>query len=157
MSSTTIDSTTRNYSLLHQEINALIEGEKNMFANIGNILAAIKFRMNWFWVGLYKVENDELVLFMFQGPHACTRIKKGKGVCGTCWEKNQTIIVDNVHNFDGHIACNSASQSEIVFPIKDRNGHVAYVLDIDSEHLNAFSENDKQELTKIAALLETLI
>ncbi len=157
MSSTTIDSTTRNYSLLHQEINALIEGEKNMFANIGNILAAIKFRMNWFWVGLYKVENDELVLFMFQGPHACTRIKKGKGVCGTCWEKNQTIIVDNVHNFDGHIACNSASQSEIVIPIKDRNGHVAYVLDIDSEHLNAFSENDKQELTKIAALLETLI
>ena len=118
MSSTTIDSTTRNYSLLHQEINALIEGEKNMFANIGNILAAIKFRMNWFWVGLYKVENDELVLFMFQGPHACTRIKKGKGVCGTCWEKNQTIIVDNVHNFDGHIACNSASQSEIVIPIK---------------------------------------
>ena len=157
MSSTTIDSTTRNYSLLHQEINALIEGEKNMFANIGNILAAIKFRMNWFWVGPYKVENDELVLFMFQGPHACTRIKKGKGVCGTCWEKNQTIIVDNVHNFDGHIACNSASQSEIVIPIKDRNGHVAYVLDIDSEHLNAFSENDKQELTKIAALLETLI
>jgi len=157
MSSTTIDSTTRNYSLLHQEINALIEGEKNMFANIGNILAAIKFRMNWFWVGLYKVENDELVLFMFQGPHACTRIKKGKGVCGTCWEKNQTIIVDNVHDFDGHIACNSASQSEIVIPIKDRNGHVAYVLDIDSEHLNAFSENDKQELTKIAALLETLI
>ena len=157
MSSTTVDSTTRNYSLLHQEINALIEGEKNMFANIGNILAAIKFRMNWFWVGLYKVENDELVLFMFQGPHACTRIKKGKGVCGTCWEKNQTIIVDNVHNFDGHIACNSASQSEIVIPIKDRNGHVAYVLDIDSEHLNAFSENDKQELTKIAALLETLI
>ena len=157
MSSTTIDSTTRNYSLLHQEINALIKGEKNMFANIGNILAAIKFRMNWFWVGLYKVENDELVLFMFQGPHACTRIKKGKGVCGTCWEKNQTIIVDNVHNFDGHIACNSASQSEIVIPIKDRNGHVAYVLDIDSEHLNAFSENDKQELTKIAALLETLI
>ena len=157
MSSTTIDSTTRNYSLLHQEINALIEGEKNMFANIGNILAAIKFRMNWFWVGLYKVENDELVLFMFQGPHACTRIKKGKGVCGTCWEKNQTIIVDNIHNFDGHIACNSASQSEIVIPIKDRNGHVAYVLDIDSEHLNAFSENDKQELTKIAALLETLI
>lgn len=157
MSSTTIDSTTRNYSLLHQEINALIEGEKNMFANIGNILAAIKFRMNWFWVGLYKVENDELVLFMFQGPHACSRIKKGKGVCGTCWEKNQTIIVDNVHDFDGHIACNSASQSEIVIPIKDHNGHVAYVLDIDSEHLNAFSENDKQELTKIAALLETLI
>ena len=157
MSSTTIDSTTRNYSLLHQEINALIEGEKNMFANIGNILAAIKFRMNWFWVGLYKVENDELVLFMFQGPHACTIIKKGKWVCGTCWEKNQTIIVDNVHNFDGHIACNSASQSEIVIPIKDRNANVAYVLDIDSEHLNAFSENDKQELTKIAALLETLI
>ena len=157
MSSTTIDSTTRNYSLLHQEINALIKGEQNMFANISNILAAIKFRMNWFWVGLYKVENDELVLFMFQGPHACTRIKKGKGVCGTCWEKNQTIIVDNVHNFDGHIACNSASQSEIVIPIKDRNANVAYVLDIDIEHLNAFSENDKQELTKIAALLETLI
>ena len=157
MLSTAVDSTTRNYSLLHQEINALIEGEKNMFANIGNILAAIKFRMNWFWVGLYKVENQELVLFMFQGPHACTRIKKGKGVCGVSWEKNKSIIVDDVSLFDGHIACNSASKSEIVLPIRNSSNQVAYVLDIDSDQLSDFNKEDEKELKKIVTLIEGLI
>ena len=105
---------TRDYPLLINQINALIDGESNFFANIGNLLACLKFSMNWFWVGLYKVENNELVLFMFQGPHACTRIKKGKGVCGVSWEKKQSIVVKDVSLFDGHIACNSASKSEIV-------------------------------------------
>tara|TARA_B110000438_G_scaffold258420_1_gene267093 strand:- start:645 stop:1118 length:474 start_codon:yes stop_codon:yes gene_type:complete len=157
MSEISVKTPTRNYSLLQQEINALIEGESNVFANIGNILAAIKFRMNWFWVGLYKVENDELVLFMFQGPHACTRIKKGSGVCGTAWLENRTLIVDDVNLFDGHIACNSASKSEIVLPIKDKNGAVVYILDIDSEHLNAFNDNDENELKKVVTILENLI
>lgn len=157
MSEISVKTPTRNYSLLHQEINALIEGEVNMFANIGNILAALKFRMNWFWVGLYKVENDELVLFMFQGPHACTRIKRGSGVCGTSWQENRTLIVADVDQFDGHISCNSASKSEIVLPIKDKNGAVAYILDIDSAHLNAFNENDERELNKVVTIIERLI
>jgi len=157
MNEISVAKSTKNYSLLHQEISALIEGENNMFANIGNILAAIKFRMNWFWVGLYKVDQDELVLFMFQGPHACTRIKKGKGVCGTAWKENRTIIVEDVEKFDGHIACNSNSKSEIVIPIKDKSGAIAYVLDIDSSELNTFKEIDAIELNKITAIIETLI
>ena len=157
MTELSVEKLTKNYSLLHQEISALIEGENNMFANIGNILAAIKFRMNWFWVGLYKVEKEELVLFMFQGPHACTRIKKGKGVCGTAWEENRTIIVEDVEKFDGHIACNSNSKSEIVIPIKDISGTISYVLDIDSAELNTFTELDAKELNKIKAVIETLI
>ena len=157
MSEKVVEKSTSNYSLLQQEIHALIEGESNVFANIGNILAAIKFRMNWFWVGLYKVEKEELVLFMFQGPHACTRIKKGSGVCGTAWLENRTLIVEDVDQFDGHIACNSASKSEIVIPIKDKNGAVTYVLDIDSEHLNDFDKNDELELNKIVTIIETLI
>ena len=157
MTELSVEKLTKNYSLLHQEISALIEGENNMFANIGNILAAIKFRMNWFWVGLYKVDQDELVLFMFQGPHACTRIKKGKGVCGTAWEENRTIIVEDVEKFDGHIACNSNSKSEIVIPIKDKSGTISYVLDIDSAELNTFTELDAKELNKIKAVIETLI
>ena len=157
MTELSVEKLTKNYSLLHQEISALIEGENNMFANIGNILAAIKFRMNWFWVGLYKVDQDELVLFMFQGPHACTRIKKGKGVCGTAWEENRTIIVEDVEKFDGHIACSSNSKSEIVIPIKDISGTISYVLDIDSAELNTFTKLDAKELNKIKAVIETLI
>ena len=157
MAELSVAKSTKNYSLLHQEISALIEGENNMFANIGNILAAIKFRMNWFWVGLYKVEKEELVLFMFQGPHACTRIKKGIGVCGTAWQENRAIIVEDVEKFDGHIACNSNSKSEIVIPIKDKNGAITYVLDIDSTKLNTFTEIDAIELNKITAIIETLI
>ena len=157
MSEKVVKKSTRNYSLLQQEIHALIEGESNVFANIGNILAAIKFSMNWFWVGLYKVENTELVLFMFQGPHACTRIKKGSGVCGTAWLENRTLIVEDVDQFDGHITCNSASKSEIVLPIKDKNGVVTHVLDIDSEHLSDFNNNDAKELKKVVTIIESLI
>jgi len=104
MSLTTNTINVRNYDGLIGDVNSLIEGEDNLFANMGNILSLIKYTMNWLWVGLYKVEGEELVLFMFQGPHACTRIKKGKGVCGRAWEENKTIIVDDVHSFEGHIS-----------------------------------------------------
>ena len=147
----------RNYSELIAQIKALISGESNLFANLGNVLACLKFSMNWFWVGLYKVEGDELVLFMFQGPHACTRIKKGKGVCGAAWQKNESIVVGDVNQFDGHIACNSASKSEIVLPIKNDLREVVYVLDIDSDKLNDFDDEDEKELQKIVAIVEGLI
>ena len=139
------------------DIESLIKGEKNLLANMGNILAAIKYSMNWFWVGLYKVEKEELILFMFQGPHACTRIKKGKGVCGLSWENNKTIIVDNVDTFNGHISCNALSKSEIVIPIRNKEGKVEYVLDIDSIYYADFSEIDARELQKITSLIEQLI
>ena len=147
----------RNYDQLLADIQSLVKGENNLMANLGNILAAIKYSMNWFWVGLYKTESDDLVLFMFQGPHACTRIKKGKGVCGKSWEENKTIIVDDVDTFDGHISCNSLSKSEIVIPIRNKDGAVKYVLDIDSINYADFSEKDAIELQKITSVIEQLI
>ena len=157
MNNSIIEPQLRNYPELISQVNALIFEETNLFANLGNIIACLKFSMNWFWVGLYKVENDELVLFMFQGPHACTRIKKGKGVCGAAWERNKSIIVEDVNQFDGHIACNSASKSEIVLPIKNDLGEVVYILDIDSNKLNDFDSEDEKELQKIVAIIEGLI
>ena len=157
MNNSIIEPQLRNYPELISQVNALTDGEPNLFANLGNIIACLKFSMNWFWVGLYKVENDELVLFMFQGPHACTRIKKGKGVCGAAWERNKSIVVEDVNQFDGHIACNSASKSEIVLPIKDDLGEVVYILDIDSDKLNDFDGEDEKELQKIVAIIEGLI
>ncbi len=148
---------TRNYDQLLIEINSLITGENNLMANLGNILASIKYTMKWFWVGLYKVEENELVLFMFQGPHACTRIKKGIGVCGKAWQDNRTIVVDNVHEFEGHIACSALSKSEIVIPIRNNNNEVKYVLDIDSISYADFNTNDALELQKIAKVIEQLI
>ena len=135
----------------------MIDGEDNLFANMGNILSLIKYTMNWLWVGLYKVEGEELVLFMFQGPHACTRIKKGKGVCGRAWEENKTIIIDDVHSFEGHISCNNSSKSEIVIPIKNKHGAVKYILDIDSASYSDFSDIDALELQKITSVIEQLI
>ena len=148
---------TRNYDQLLVDIQSLIKGEDNLLANMGNILAALKYSMNWFWVGLYKVEGEELVLFLFQGPYACTRIQKGKGVCGIAWQENRTIIVDDVNTFEGHISCNVASKSEIVIPIRNKEGAVVLILDIDSD-LNAdFTEKDAIELQKIASVIEQLI
>ena len=147
----------RNYDQLLADIQSLVKGENNLMANLGNILAAIKYSMNWFWVGLYKTESDDLVLYMFQGPHACTRIKKGKGVCGKSWEENKTIIVDDIDSFDGHISCNASSKSEIVIPIRNKNGAVKYVLDIDSINYADFSEKDAIELQKITSVIEQLI
>ncbi len=141
------------YQSLIPQINALIEGEPDVIANLANICAALKEQFNWLWVGFYLVKptaggEDELVLGPFQGPVACTRIKKGRGVCGAAWQQAQTLIVPDVEKFPGHIACSSLSKSEIVLPVF-KSGNVAAVLDVDSELLNQFDETDKKYLEKI--------
>ncbi|HUI33269.1 MAG TPA: GAF domain-containing protein [Dysgonamonadaceae bacterium] len=140
------------YSSLYPQICSLIEDETDIIANLANVSAALKEYFNFFWVGFYLVKNNQLVLGPFQGPVACTRIAYGKGVCGTAWKENKTIIVPDVNQFPGHIACSSLSQSEIVIPIVHNNQVVA-VLDVDSEHLNHFDETDKRYLTKIVEQL----
>lgn len=146
------------YTSLLPQISALVSGEKSLVANMSNIAAALKEQFNWWWVGFYIVENEELVLGPFQGPVACTRIKKGRGVCGTAWLKEETLIVPDVNQFPGHIACSSFSKSEIVVPIV-RNNEVKAVLDVDSENYDSFDEIDKTYLKQIADLLqfETII
>lgn len=138
------------YETLLPQISALIYGEEDLIANLANIAAALKEQFGWLWVGFYLVKNDELVLGPFQGPVACTRIKKGRGVCGKAWADANTIIVDDVEKFPGHIACSSLSKSEIVIPLI-ANGEVVGVLDVDSEALNSFDETDKVYLEKIMA------
>ena len=133
------------YRSIIPQIEALLEGEGNLIANMANITAALKEQFRWWWIGFYLVEKDELVLGPFQGPIACTRIKKGKGVCGTAWQKAETLIVPDVNQFPGHIACSSFSKSEIVVPVI-RNGEVKAVLDIDSEYYSHFDEVDKENL-----------
>lgn len=137
------------YKALLPQIKALIETESDAVANAANIAAALRQTFNFFWVGFYFVKQDELVLGPFQGDIACTRIKPGKGVCGTSWQKDEVLIVDDVDLFPGHIACSSASRSEIVVPIKKKNKIIG-VLDVDSDQLADFSEVDKIYLTKIA-------
>lgn len=140
------------YQSLIPQIKALVEGEKDFIANISNIIAALKYGMDFFWVGIYFVKENELVLGPFQGPVACTRIAFGKGVCGTSWKEKKTIIVDNVEKFPDHIACSSESKSEIVIPcFKDKN--VFAVLDVDSDKLNDFDETDKKYLEQIATII----
>lgn len=134
------------------QIKALIEGEPDLVANLANIVAALKEQFGWLWVGFYLVKNEELVLGPFQGPVACTRIRKGRGVCGASWEVEATVIVPDVEKFPGHIACSSRSKSEIVVPIV-RNGQVLGVLDVDSEVLNAFDNTDQQFLEEIIAAI----
>jgi len=129
---------------------ALTSYETDLIANLGNVAAALKEQFGWFWVGFYLVKEDELVLGPFQGPVACTRIRKGKGVCGTSWEQAQTIIVPDVEKFPGHIACSSLSRSEIVVPLL-RNGEVIGVLDVDSADYNQFDETDQKYLEQIVA------
>lgn len=140
------------YRQLIPQAEALVAGESNAVANMANLCAALKFGMNFFWVGFYLVNADELVLGPFQGPPACTRIKKGKGVCGYAWEKGETIIVPDVDQFPGHIACSSLSKSEIVIPIR-KEGKVIAVLDVDSDVLDNFNDTDKIYLEKICSLL----
>jgi GAF domain-containing protein len=130
------------------QIEALVSGEQDLTANLANISAALKSTFNWWWVGFYLVNQNELVLGPFQGPVACTRISLGKGVCGSAWQQVQTIIVADVEKFPGHIACSSASKSEIVVPIII-NEKVIGVLDVDSEHLNHFDEIDQLYLEKL--------
>ncbi|HSC52573.1 MAG TPA: GAF domain-containing protein [Phnomibacter sp.] len=141
------------YTALVPQIKALLEGENNLVANLGNVAAALKEQFGWLWVGFYLVDKpDELVLGPFQGPVACTRIKKGRGVCGGSWAQEKTLVVPDVEKFPGHIACSSASRSEIVVPVFN-NGNVVAVLDVDSAELSSFDEVDLQWLEEIVALI----
>ena len=140
------------YQSLLPQIAALIEGEPDLVANLANIAAALKQQFGWWWVGFYLVKNDELVLGPFQGPIACTRIQKGRGVCGTAWQQAKTLIVPDVEKFPGHIACSSLSRSEIVVPIFSKQ-EVIGVLDVDSEALDFFDAIDAQYLKEIVGLL----
>jgi len=144
------------YDLLIPQITALVEGETDLVANLANIVAALKYGMDFFWVGVYLVKNDQLVLGPFQGPVACTRIGFGKGVCGASWQREEIIIVENVDEFPGHIACSSLSKSEIVLPFF-KNKKVAGVLDVDSDKLASFDATDSQFLAQVTSLIEKLI
>lgn len=141
------------YKALIPQIKALLEGEPDIIANMANTVAALKQQFNWLWVGFYIVRGDELVLGPFQGPIACTRIKKGKGVCGTSWADQKTLIVPDVEQFPGHIACSSLSKSEIVIPII-RNNEVVGVLDVDSVAYDDFDETDR---TYLQELVDSLV
>ena len=145
------------YIQITPQVEALIMGEQDVIANLANIMAALKYSFNFLWVGVYVVKQNELVLGPFQGPIACTRIAKGKGVCGTAWEQKKTLIVPNVDEFPGHIACSSDSRSEIVLPIFNEEGEVALILDVDSEHLNNFNEIDEKYLSQIAQLIASFL
>jgi len=149
---TTSTDKTEQYQSLLPQIGALINGEPDLIANLANISAALKEQFKWFWVGFYLVRNKELVLGPFQGPVACTRIAFGKGVCGAAWQQRQTLIVPDVEEFPGHIACSSLSRSEIVIPIFHKDEILA-VLDVDSEHLNQFNEVDAKYLEQIINLV----
>jgi len=144
---------TEQYQSLVPQIEALLDGETDLVANMANVCAALKEQFKWFWVGFYLVKQDELVLGPFQGPVACTRIAKGRGVCGTSWAEAKTLIVPDVDAFPGHIACSSLSRSEIVLPVF-RGGEVAAVLDVDSSELDQFDETDAQYLEQIVKLLK---
>ena len=141
------------YISLLPQVKALLEGETDLVANMANMVAALKEQFGWFWVGFYLVKQDELVLAPFQGPVACTRIKKGRGVCGSSWAQAKTLIVPDVEKFPGHIACSSLSRSEIVIPLI-RNNEVVGVLDVDSDEYDQFDEIDQQYLEEITMLLD---
>lgn len=145
------------YEELAPQIAALVEGETDLVANLANITAALKEAFGFFWVGFYVKKENQLVLNAFQGPIACTRIDFEKGVCGHCYTTREIVIVPNVEEFPGHIACNSASKSEIVLPVFDKNGEVAMVLDVDSDKLDDFSQTDAEGLRKIVEIVEKLI
>lgn len=146
-------SKTEQYESLIPQIRALLEGEPDLIANLANVCGALKEQFGWFWVGFYLVKQDELVLGPFQGPVACTRIKKGKGVCGTSWAKAETLVVPDVEKFPGHIACSSLSKSEIVVPVI-RNNEVVAVLDIDSDAYDQFDTTDKHYLEMIVRIIQ---
>ena len=144
------------YKLLYEQVKAFIEKENDSIANMSNIAAIIHETFKFWWTGFYRVINNELVLGPFQGPVACTRIGYGKGVCGTAWKEGKTIVVEDVHEFPGHIACSSVSKSEIVVPIFKDN-QVVGVLDIDSENLATFDNSDKEWLERIIDLVQPSI
>ena len=140
------------YQNLIPQIKGLLEGERDEVANMANVAAALKEQFGWLWVGFYSVKKDELVLGPFQGPVACTRIRKGRGVCGTSWAEAKTLIVPDVEKFPGHIACSSLSKSEIVVPLM-KAGEVTGVLDVDSKDLDTFDTIDQKYLEAIIKLL----
>ncbi|MBP9102851.1 MAG: GAF domain-containing protein [Chitinophagaceae bacterium] len=140
------------YQSLIPQIKGLLEGETDLVANMANVVAALKEQFGWFWVGFYVVKQNELVLAPFQGPVACTRIKKGRGVCGTSWAEAKTLIVPDVEKFPGHIACSSLSKSEIVVPVI-RNNEVVAVLDVDASEYDQFDTTDQQYLEEIVNLV----
>lgn len=142
------------YRLLTEQIRALIEGEKDEIAVMANVCAAIHETMDFFWTGFYRVKDGKLVLGPFQGPVACMHIGFGRGVCGTAWEQRKTIVVPDVEQFPGHIACSSLSRSEIVVPVFSKNGDVVAVLDIDSKELATFDDIDRKYLEGIVDLLQ---
>ena len=143
---------TEQYATLLPQIRALMEGETDAIANLANVAAALKEQFGWLWVGFYLVKDGELVVGPFQGPVACTRIRKGRGVCGTSWAEERTLIVPDVEAFPGHIACSSLSRSEIVVPIRAGSAIVG-VLDVDSAELNAFDEVDQQNLEEVVKII----
>ncbi|MDP4265624.1 MAG: GAF domain-containing protein [Bacteroidota bacterium] len=144
---------TEQYQSLIPQVRGILEGENDLVANLANVAAALKEQFGWLWVGFYIVKNNELVVGPFQGPVACTRIKKGKGVCGTSWAAAKTIIVPDVEKFPGHIACSSLSKSEIVVPVI-RDQEVVAVLDVDSEKPDQFSLVDQRYLEEIVELIQ---
>ena len=145
------------YDELAPQIAALVEGETDLVANLANITAALKEAFGFFWIGFYIKKENQLVLSAFQGTIACTRIDFDKGVCGHCYTTKEIVIVPDVDNFPAHIACSSASKSEIVLPVFDKDGNVLMVLDVDSDRLNDFSDADARGLQKIVAIIEKLI
>lgn len=142
------------YEALYGQIRSVLETETDVIANMANICSMINRTFGFWWTGFYRVCDGQLVLGPFQGPMACTRISYGKGVCSTAWKQEQTVIVPDVDAFPGHIACSSASRSEIVVPVFDREGKVSAVLDIDSSELDTFDEEDRHWLEKIVSLLK---
>ncbi|MEO5645675.1 MAG: GAF domain-containing protein [Bacteroidia bacterium] len=144
------------YRSLLPQLVGLTDGENDFTANLANIVAALKQTFGFFWVGVYLVKNDQLVLGPFQGPVACTRIAKGKGVCGTSWAKKQVLLIPDVDLFPGHISCSSDSKSEIVVPVTDENGNVILVIDVDSNKLNDFDSTDQRYLEEVAELIAML-
>ena len=148
------ESKTERYEGLYRQIEAVIESESDVIANMANISAMISGTFGFWWTGFYRVCGDKLVLGPFQGPMACTRIGYGKGVCGTAWKSGETVIVPDVDAFPGHIACSSASRSEIVVPVHDIDGSVTAVLDIDSKELDTFDQTDRFWLEKIVSLMK---
>ncbi|MCH7409574.1 GAF domain-containing protein [Belliella sp. DSM 111904] len=146
----------KKYEAILPQIEALISGEADLVANLANIAAVLRTTFGFFWVGFYLVKDDQLVLGPFQGPIACTRINLGRGVCGTAWKENQTQLVPDVEAFPGHIACSSASKSEIVVPFS-KNGIVIGVLDVDSDQLTDFDDTDQIYLEKLMSILEKTI
>ena len=144
---------TEKYRLLERQVAALLEGETDVIAKMANVAAVLHETFGFWWTGFYRVAGNELVLGPFQGPVACMHIPFGKGVCGTAWKRNETVVVPDVEQFPGHIACSSASRSEIVVPVHGPDGAVTAVLDIDSDRLATFDEEDRVWLEKIVKLV----